>query len=222
MVDLVLVAASGLAREVLSIAKPRFADIEIVDDDASRWGHVLHEVPVTGGLDRVAQLTDARVLVCAGHGNARRSLVRRLRGLGVAEERYLTLVHPSVEVPETCAVGGGSILLAHAVLTADVTLGRHVVVMPNATFTHDDVIDDYATICAGVSLGGGVRIGEAAYLGMNAVVREGLRVGREATLGMGGVLLESLPESETWAGVPAGALVGHRNRTTARPAEAAS
>jgi acetyltransferase-like isoleucine patch superfamily enzyme len=113
------------------------------------------------------------------------------------------MVHPGVEIPRSCSVWIGSIVLAGVVLTADVRVGEHVVVMPNVTLTHDDVLDDFATVCAGVSLGGGVHVGAGAYLGMNAAVRENVVVGVDSTLGMGSVLLEDLPEKKTWAGVPA-------------------
>jgi serine acetyltransferase len=75
--------------------------------------------------------------------------------------------------------------------------------MPGVTFTHDDVVADFATFAAGVSLGGGVRVGRAAYLGMNASVRERLTIGDRATIGMGAAVLADVPDGETWVGVPA-------------------
>jgi sugar O-acyltransferase (sialic acid O-acetyltransferase NeuD family) len=206
MRTLAVVAAGGLAREVLAVpGLVALVDrVAVLDDDPRLWGGTLSGHPVLdGGLERVRDLDGCRVLVCAGAGNARHAIVRRLLALGVGPERHETVVHPSVGVPASCSVGGGSILLAQVTLTSDVHLGRHVVAMPGVTFTHDDVVEDYATLCAGVSLGGNVAVGAAAYLGMNSSVRERVTVGRGATLGMGAALVRDLPDHETWVGVPA-------------------
>lgn len=205
MAGLILVAASGLAREVLSVEAVvgGYDDRVIVDDDRRLWGSELGEAKVLGGLDLVHELPAHDVLLCAGQGRVRREMEKRFLDSGLDPVRFARVVHPQASVGRDCAVGAGSIVLAHVTLTGDVTLGRHVVVMPGATLTHDDVVDDHATICAGVSLGGRVRIGAGAYLGMNASVREGARIGRDAVLGMGAALLEDLPAEQTWAGVPA-------------------
>jgi sugar O-acyltransferase (sialic acid O-acetyltransferase NeuD family) len=205
---ILLVAASGLARETLAVERAlgRFTTLRVLDDDPALWGTSMNGAPVLGGLEEVKLYDDASIVVCAGHGAVRQRLVTRLAQLGVSDDRYATVIHPGVDVPDGCTVGAGSVLLAQVVLTADVTIGRHVVAMPHVTLTHDTVVEDFATLCSGVVLGGEVKVGSAAYLGMSSSVRERVNVGAGATLGMGAALLRDLPQGQTWAGVPARAM----------------
>jgi len=201
--DVLLVAASGLAREVIAAAPRGVRFAGILDDDVRKVGTTVGGVPVIGGLEVVARRGSAKLVVCAGKGVSRRGLVNRLCEFGVTEPDYATLVAPGVRIPADSAVGAGSILLPGVVLTANVFIGRHVVAMPNVALTHDDEVGDFVTLCAGVSLGGTVTVGEAAYLGMNSSVRQNTTVGADAVLGMGAALLKDLPHGETWVGVPA-------------------
>jgi sugar O-acyltransferase (sialic acid O-acetyltransferase NeuD family) len=208
MPDLILIAASGLAREVLATVRDsgQFDVAGILDDDPARAGTTMDGAHILGPVSHALNYPDAKVVVCVGAGSGRSRVVARLAGLGFPDRRYATVVDASVRLPEGCHVGRGSILLGHVTLTAGVTIGSHVVVMPGVTLTHDDVVEDFATFAAGVSLGGGVRVGRAAYLGMNSSVRERTVIGAGATVGMGAVVLADVPAEQTWVGVPARAL----------------
>ncbi|MFC7621391.1 NeuD/PglB/VioB family sugar acetyltransferase [Microlunatus sp. GCM10028923] len=205
MRDLIIVAASGLARELIMVLRScgRLHPRGILDDDPALTGKVIHGVPVLGRPAVIRDHPDTAVIIAAGRGRDRRTLAGRLHAAGVADDRYVSVIDCTVGVPESCEIGVGSIVLAGTVLTADVQVGRHVVIMPRVTLTHDVVVDDFATLCAGVSLGGQVRIGPAAYVGMNAGVREGRTVGANAVLGMGAAAIRDIPAGEVWAGVPA-------------------
>jgi sugar O-acyltransferase (sialic acid O-acetyltransferase NeuD family) len=190
--DVILIGASGLAREVAAAAaSDRLHVVGILDDDPGLHGSTVDGIQVIGAVRDAVDLT-LPLLLCVGSGLRRRALA---------------FVDPSVRVPRGCAVGPGSVLLAGVVLTTAVRLGRHCVVMPNATLTHDNELHDYVTVAAGVCLGGGVTVREAAYLGMNASVRQNVTIGAGATVGMGAVVLHDVPTGETWTGVPADAML---------------
>jgi sugar O-acyltransferase (sialic acid O-acetyltransferase NeuD family) len=207
--DLVIVGAGGFARETAAAAaaanrvRATWRILGFVDDDPALHGTSRSGLPILGGVDSVADLPAAGVVVCVGNPRnytARQSIVQRL---GLPAERYAMVVHPSAEIGAGSVVGPGSVLLAGTVLSADVTVGSHVAVMPQVVLTHDDQVGDYATIASGVRLGGGVVVDRGAYVGAGALVREGVKVGAWSLIGMGSVVLRDVPPDEIWAGNPA-------------------
>jgi len=210
--DLVIVGAGGFARETaaavaaVNTIAPTWRLHGFLDDDPALHGVIRSGLPVLGGtalLAAAGPLAEAAVIVCVGNpGNfaARERIVGRL---ALPERRYATVLHPTVEVGVGSRVKPGSVLLAGTVLTADVTVGAHVAVMPQVVLTHDDVIGDFATLAAGVRAGGEVRVETGAYVGSGALLRERVRIGAGALVGIGATVLHDVPPGEVWAGNPA-------------------
>lgn len=203
--ELLIVGAGGFARETAAAVRemPSFRLLGFLDDNVALHGLDRGGIPVLGGLDLVGRYPDAAVVVCVGNPRNYTSRERVVASLNLPESRYATVVHPTAFVGQGCVIGPGTVILAQSVLTADVTVGRHVAVMPHVTLTHDTVIEDYVTIASGVRLGGGVVVERGAYLGAGALLRESVRVGARSQLGMGSVALRDIPPGQVWVGNPA-------------------
>lgn len=209
MTPLVLVGAGGFARETAEVVHaindrcPAWDLLGFVDDDPDLAGRMVDGVPVLGPVSRVHDLPRARVVVCTGHPGNYFSRRRIVEGLGLAHDRFATLVHPTAVVPRSVSLGHGTVVLAQVVATTGVRVGAHVALMPGVVLTHDDVVGDYATFGAGARLAGRVTVEEGAYVGAGALVRENRTVGASALVGMGAVVTTDVPSREVWAGVPA-------------------
>ncbi|HEV7657187.1 MAG TPA: acetyltransferase [Mycobacteriales bacterium] len=204
MTALLLIGAGGFARETAEAA--RAAHLELLghlDDDPDRWNTAVDGVPVLGGSAEVAAYPDAAVVVCTGSPRDFDSRRRITGRLALPRDRYGQVLHPSAVVASTATVGRGTVLLAGVVVTAAASVGDHVAVMPQVVITHDDVVEDFCTIAAGVRLGGGVRLERGAYVGSGALVREGVTVGAGALIGMGSVVTRDVPAGAVWVGNPA-------------------
>ena len=87
MTELLLIGASGLAREVLACVREsgQFDVVGILDDDESKVGSALDGAPIMGPASHALRYPEARVVVCIGAGKGRERVVARLAGLGFPE-----------------------------------------------------------------------------------------------------------------------------------------
>lgn len=68
---------------------------------------------------------------------------------------------------------------------------------------HNVEIGAYCLIIANSMIGGSTKIGNYSWVAPSASLINGIEIGNDCTIGMGAVLVKSVPENQTWAGVPA-------------------
>lgn len=210
---LVIIGAGGFARETAEIVaqlnsvESTFDLLGFLDDDDAKKGVSFDGVEVLGRIEDLtgllAEHADAKVVVCTGSPRDYGSRHRIVSSLALPDERFATVVHPDNRLPAAVDIGCGTVLSSGVTMTAPASIGSHVAVMPQVVLTHDDVIEDFVTIAAGVRLGGGVRVRPGAYLGSGCLIRENVSIGASALVGMGSVVLQDIPSAEVWAGSPA-------------------
>ena len=206
MTDLVLFGTGGFAREVLQIAldlneeQSQWNVIGFLDDDPARRGDVVHDLPVLGGSEWLAE-HPVDVVVAIGRTMVRRRIVERLNTQ--RHTRFATLVHPRAWVGRRVEIGEGSIVCAGTSITTDVRLGQHVILNLNGTVGHDAVLNDFVTVAPTVNISGNVVVGEGCDLGTGSTLIQGIEVGEWTVLGAGATVVRSLPANVTAVGAPA-------------------
>ena len=101
---LLLVGAGGLAREAVEAVRatnavsPTWELLGFVDDDPAKQGSVIGGIPVLGPVEIVHEHPNAHVLLCPGRPDNYVTRLRLVSRLGLAEERYATVIHPTASI----------------------------------------------------------------------------------------------------------------------------
>lgn len=93
-------------------------------------------------------------------------------------------------------------------VTASARIGRQFQCNIYSYVAHDCMIGDFVTFAPKVCCNGNVHIGDFAYVGTGAVIKQGvpgkpLRIGAGAVIGMGAVVTKDVPEGAVVIGNPA-------------------
>ena len=204
--DLVILGAGGMGQEVADLVRAAASDgtrwslIGFLDDDSSLHGLEVLGLPVLGD-HRWLSGRRAAVAIGVGAPAARRRAWTTVQSVGAAEAP--ALVHPAAYVGLGVELGAGTVVEAHATMTADVTVGRFGIVNVGATVSHNARLGDFATVAPGAHLAGNVRLGEGADIGIGASVTQGNSIGAWAIVGAGTVVIADVEADTTVVGSPA-------------------
>ena len=169
----------------------------------------VHGFPVLGPLRGASGFeSEVQFVTAMGSASSYRNKPALVESLGIARERWATVVHPSASVSQWAEVGHGCVVLQQCTLSAGCRLGDQVVLLPGCRVSHDTLVGDYNTLATGVILSGYVDVERNCYLGAGSLVRERLRLGEGCLVGMGSVVVKSVAAGVRVAGNPARLLPG--------------
>jgi sugar O-acyltransferase (sialic acid O-acetyltransferase NeuD family) len=204
---IVIIGAGGhglvVADILLAARASRTLDIVIVgalDDNPVLTGTRILDLPILGTTELLPQIAHDAVIVAIGDNARREQVASELLRRG---EQLFTARHPQAIVAAGVECGPGGMIAAGAVIAPGVVLGTGVIVNTRCSVDHQSLIEPFAHVSAGATLGGDVTIGARTLIGLGASVMSGRRIGADTIIGAGAVVVHDIPDGVVAVGVPA-------------------
>lgn len=199
----------GCGRGILPLARNQLAgnpDAELVfiSDDAAEGTVNGHKVLDFDSFF-AAEANTRSVAIAVANSRIRETIAERCERAGAT---FFTVRAANAVQMDDVELGEGALISPFVTLTSNIRIGRHFHANLYSYVEHDCVIGDYVTFAPGVRCNGNVHIGNHAYLGSGAVIRNGkpgrpISIGAHAVVGMGAVVTRDVAPGATVVGVPA-------------------
>lgn len=200
--------SGGCGRGIMPLlrAEREAADAKFVfiDDDAETSTVNGHPV-LDWGRFLAAEADDRGACLAIANSRVRETLFDRCTDAGV--EVIGTRASNAVEM-DNVEIGVGALISPFVTITSNIKIGRCFHANLYSYVEHDCVIGDFVTFAPSVRCNGNVHIGDHAYIGTGAIIRQGtpdkpLTIGEGAVIGMGAVVTKDVPPGVTVVGNPA-------------------
>jgi sugar O-acyltransferase (sialic acid O-acetyltransferase NeuD family) len=210
MKQVAIFGASGCGRGVMPLAREQWAalgadhQLVFVDDNPPAGECNGHQV-LTYDQWLALPASERIINVAIANSAVRQRVARRCAADGV---HFFEVRAANVVQLDDVQIAEGAILCPFVTLTSNIRIGKHFHANLYSYVEHDCVIGDFVTFAPGVKCNGNVMIGDHAYIGAGAVIKQGrpghpLVIGSGAVVGMGAVVTRSVSPGVTVVGNPA-------------------
>lgn len=200
--ELLIFPCNGNGLEALDCLDNAYRFAGFIDDSPDKQGVDGHGHRVMW-RESIDELPHARLLAVPGGPRTFRSRKSVIGGLGVADERFATVIHPGARISPLASIGFNVLIMAGVVITSDARIGNHVCILPNSVIHHGATIGDWTLVGANVTIAGNVTIGENCYVASGSSLINDLHIGDEAMIGLGSNVIRDVAPRSTVAGNPA-------------------
>ncbi|MEZ4900315.1 MAG: acetyltransferase [Spirosomataceae bacterium] len=191
---MLLYGASGHAKVIISCLDASNTSVSAVfDDDLSK--KIIKNIPVVGSYQPDFKAEDS-LIIAIGYNHIRQKVA------SMVQHRFGKAIHPSAILDVGVRVGEGSVIFHGAILQADASIGKHVIVNTAASIDHDCIIHDFVHIAPHATLCGNVRVGVGTLIGAGTIVTPNLSIGRQCMIAAGSVITKNIPDFAVVRGNP--------------------
>ena len=197
MVDLVIIGAGALGREILALARACIqggAELRVkgfLDRDPEALTGFDVAVPILADPEHYTPAPEDRFVIAVGDPGRRAAMAATV---GARGGRLQTLVHPLAHLAGRAVLGPGCVICAFCFVAVDARLGTNVFLNNYASVGHDAVVGDHTVFSPYATVNGNVTLGTGCFLGTHATVTRGRRVGAWAKVTAGSVVYRGVPE----------------------------
>ena len=164
------------------------------------WNKVINGYPVIGGINYLETLpSDTYVVIAIANYNVKKKIVNKINN----KFKFATIIHPKVYIHNYMNIGEGTIIYEGVILTANIEVGKHVIISPKCGIGHDSIIKDYVSLLWNVNVSGNDIIEEGVMMGSGSTVIQGKKIGKASIVGAGAVVIKDVDIYSTVVGVPA-------------------
>ncbi|MCP2039840.1 sugar O-acyltransferase (sialic acid O-acetyltransferase NeuD family) [Neisseria sp. HSC-16F19] len=203
--------AAGCGRSLMPVARAclaqtdPYARLYFIDDSLTGEAEINDHKALNYNDFLSLPHTQKHVLIAIANSRIRAAIAEKLQLDGI---RLWSVIADEALLMDDVEIGAGAAISPFVTIGSNVKIGRAFHANLYSYAEHDCVIGDYVTFAPGVQCNGNVRIGDHAYIGAAAVIKQGtpdqpLLIGEGAVIGMGAVVTKNVAPGITVAGNPA-------------------
>lgn len=203
--SVIIIGGGGHAKVVADVLQLQgYAVLGYTDLDSEK-GCLPPTIPFLGDDQAIFGHQPASILLANGLGSVRSTAGRRkiYEYFVNAGYQFVKLIHPSAIVANDVTIQEGAQIMAGAVIQPGSRIGNNVIVNTKASLDHDCLISDHVHVAPGVTISGGVYVGEGTHIGTGAIIIQGISIRENCLVGAGAVVIADVKDGRTVIGVPA-------------------
>ena len=205
--SIVIIGAGGHGRAAMDVAISSGSKVLAFIDEALA-GHDMLGVPIIARAKDITLPSDCAFFVAIGDNSLRQSIVEKTRREMPGHESAI-LIHNTSYVSPLASISPGCVVMANAFVGPNCDIAEGCILNTGSQIDHDGIMGAYSSLGPKACLGGTVKLGVRAIVGIGATVKHGLQIGDDSLLAAHAYLHQSMPNGSIYMGVPA---VFHKNR----------
>jgi acetyltransferase-like isoleucine patch superfamily enzyme len=173
--------------------KPLYQVVGILDDNPALIGKQYNDLIVDGPVEKAKQFgEDVKFVFAIGSYTTRIIRASILERLNIPDERFETLVHPTVKIFSTAKIMHGCIIHYGTVIFNHTIIESFSVIAANCVIAVNNYIGRGALFGSNITTTTGVKIGSFSFIGSSTSIGENIEVEPGAQIGMGSLILKNI------------------------------